>query len=474
LDGRAGRAEALPFPNESFDVVTFDYVAHHVEHLAVLFWRIAHGSRDSAMTARSAFPPCASRRNIGTSEVIPIVSTIMTDVPKRSIRIILPLATITCTSMLAMDLYLPAVPTLQRALNVSVTQSQGTIAVFLLGLAASQLLWGEVLTRVGPRRCVRAGVGLLVLASIGCALAANIGVLSGMRLLQGIAAGVATVIAPSVVRATLSGSDAVRGIAAISMVESVIPAAGPVLGATLLTYTDWRGLFWILAVLTLAVFPFAVRATPHELPGMDRSVAAGYRNVLSNRKYRRLAVSHALTVGALLTFVASAPQLLVNALGLGASAFALLQIIGVSGFFLTASQSARISGRLGPSRAVQLGAAAQLGLCGGLLVASLLTDLNFVLVAIFWCGFCAALAVRGPPGFSEALDVPIVQMGRASAMLVLGILLCGAVGTQLVAPFMSGSSATPVAGAVLLLSLLSFALVIPYPRHDRAPAPISY
>ena len=33
LDVRAGRAEALPFPNESFDVVTFDYVAHHVEHL---------------------------------------------------------------------------------------------------------------------------------------------------------------------------------------------------------------------------------------------------------------------------------------------------------------------------------------------------------------------------------------------------------------------------------------------------------
>jgi len=33
LDVRLGCAEALPFPDQSFDVVAFDYVAHHLEHL---------------------------------------------------------------------------------------------------------------------------------------------------------------------------------------------------------------------------------------------------------------------------------------------------------------------------------------------------------------------------------------------------------------------------------------------------------
>ena len=33
LDARLGRAEALNFPASSFDIVAFDYVAHHVEHL---------------------------------------------------------------------------------------------------------------------------------------------------------------------------------------------------------------------------------------------------------------------------------------------------------------------------------------------------------------------------------------------------------------------------------------------------------
>jgi SAM-dependent methyltransferase len=33
LDVQPGRAEALPFAEDSFDVVTLEYVAHHVEHL---------------------------------------------------------------------------------------------------------------------------------------------------------------------------------------------------------------------------------------------------------------------------------------------------------------------------------------------------------------------------------------------------------------------------------------------------------
>lgn len=387
------------------------------------------------------------------------------------VRTILPLSIVTCTSMLAMDLYLPAVPLLQRSLGIDVTLAQATVAVFLAGLAASQLLWAEAMTRLGPRRSVHLGVWLLVLGSVGCALAPNIELLLAMRLLQGVAAGAATVVAPSVVRATLSDADAVRGIATISMVESIVPAAGPVLGAALLLHTDWRGLFWMLSALTLLVLPFVVRVTPHELPGLDRAVDASYGRIVSNRKYRRLALSHALCVGAVLTFVASAPQLMVNALGLGASAFATLQVLGVAAFMVMASQSGRISKRIGPARAVQGGAWVQVSLCAVLLLASLVVKLPFAAVVVFWCGFCGALAVRGPSAFSEALSVPPVQMGRASAMLVLAILLAGAVGTQLVAPFMDGRSATPLAVALLTLCVVSIALVVPYPRSNATAVP---
>lgn len=65
-----------------------------------------------------------------------------------SVRAVLPLAIVTCTSMLAMDLKLPAVPSLQVWFDIDVTIAQATIAIFLVGLMAQR----------GPRSSVRIGV----------------------------------------------------------------------------------------------------------------------------------------------------------------------------------------------------------------------------------------------------------------------------------------------------------------------------
>lgn len=96
-----------------------------------------------------------------------------------SIRTILPLALVTGMSMAAMDLYLPAVPALQRGMGIDVPLAQATVSVYLAGLAAAQLLWGALLKRLGPRRCLQFGLSLLVLTSVGCACAPSIETLLG-------------------------------------------------------------------------------------------------------------------------------------------------------------------------------------------------------------------------------------------------------------------------------------------------------
>lgn len=386
-----------------------------------------------------------------------------------SIRTILPLAFVTGVSMAAMDLYLPAVPALQTGMGISVPLAQATVAVYLAGLAAAQLLWGELLNRLGPRRCMEAGLLLLVLTSLGCALAPNIETLLVLRLLQGVSAAAATVVAPTVVRATLADADVVRGIAAISMVEAIVPAAGPVLGALLLVVTDWRGTFWVLAALSLLVLPWVVKIAPRKLPGLDMKHDAGYFGILRNRSYLRLAGSHALCIGALLTFLASAPQLLQHTLGLGTQAFALLQVLGVGSFMLGASQSGRLAKKLGHARVVRLGSTVQVLACTLALGAAWLGQLPFAAIAAYWMCFCGSLAIRGPATFVDALAVPPAQMGRATALLVLALLAAGALGTQLVAPFLGGAgSAVPVFIGVLLQLLASAALVWRYPVVVKA------
>ncbi|RZL36729.1 MAG: MFS transporter [Rubrivivax sp.] len=379
---------------------------------------------------------------------------------------------VTGVSMAALDLYLPAVPALQSALSISVPLAQATVAVYLAGLAGAQLLWGELLNRLGPRRCLQVGLMLLALTSLGCALAPNIETLLALRLLQGVAAAAATIVAPSVVRATLAEADVVRGIAAISMVEAIVPAAAPVLGTLLLRVTDWRGTFWVLMALSLLVLPWVVRIAPRRLPGLDLAQHASYLAIARNPRFLRLALSHALCMGALLTFLASSPLLLEHSLGLGAAAFALQQVLGVGAFMLGATQSGRLAARLGHARVVWLGSGVQVAACAlGLVGALLWGQLPYLAVLGYWFLFCGALAIRGPASFGDALALPPAQMGRATAMLVLAMLGAGAFGTQVVAPFMGhADSAAPLFAGVLAMLLVSAALVWRYPTASTVAA----
>jgi predicted MFS family arabinose efflux permease len=213
----------------------------------------------------------------------------------------------------------------------------------------------------------------------------------------------------------------------------------------------------------LIVLPIVTRITPYELPGLDRSTPAGYGRVLANRRFLRIILSHALMMGALLMFVASAPQLLRNVYGLGASAFATLQVIGVAGFIITASRSSRIAARIGNARAVKLGAVAHVLICAALALLSLAGYASYPALLVFWCCFCCFLAVRGPPAISDALHLPAAQMGRATAVMILALLIAAAAGTQLIAPLLDSPSVFPIAVGMLSLTLGSIAMVTPYP-----------
>lgn len=372
--------------------------------------------------------------------------------------------------MLAMDMFVPALPELPADLHTTVALSQATVAVFFAALAGSQLLWGELFTRLGPRRTVVLSTLALAATSVGCALAPSIDALLAMRAAQGFFAGASMVVVPSVIRATLPDSEAIRGIALVGMLESITPAAGPVLGTVLLAWTDWRGTFWVLAALALVLVPLLPRVTPAQLPSSARPAPAGYRVLLRNRTYVELVLAHGLCIAALLMFVASAPQLLRSVIGLGNEAFAAMQVVGVASFMLTVSQSGRIADQLGPPRAILLGGWMQIGASGALVGVSVLLEPSLWLVIACWALFCSGLAVRDPVTLATTLSVPNEQIGRASALMMLIMLCMGAAATQLVAPFLT-QSFTPVAVSMLLLSVASLAIIVPWMRRPQQHGP---
>lgn len=86
---------------------------------------------------------------------------------------------------MSIDLYVPALPALQRDLGVGAGAAQGTLAGMTLGLAL-----GEPVPR-GVERPGRASAPLLlacalhVAATLGCAFAPSVAALTALRVAQG-------------------------------------------------------------------------------------------------------------------------------------------------------------------------------------------------------------------------------------------------------------------------------------------------
>ena len=75
---------------------------------------------------------------------------------------------------LAIDMYLPAIPSIARDLGSSVELVQLTVSTFLGGFALGQLFYGPLADSLGRKPVLLFGIGLFMLASIGCSFAPSL------------------------------------------------------------------------------------------------------------------------------------------------------------------------------------------------------------------------------------------------------------------------------------------------------------
>ena len=137
-----------------------------------------------------------------------------------------------------------ALPALSRDLGGGVTGLQWVVDGYTLAFAALLLSAGVAGDPFGPRRVFLAGLALFTLASAGCAVASDIAVLVGIRLVQGLAA--ALLVPTSLALLQASYPDRARRARAVGLwggIGGLAAASGPVLGGTLTTLASWRLVF---------------------------------------------------------------------------------------------------------------------------------------------------------------------------------------------------------------------------------------
>ncbi len=351
-----------------------------------------------------------------------------------------------------MDGYLPALPALSRGLDASASSAQLTLTTCMLGLACGQLVAGPLSDAHGRRRPLLVGLAAYAAMSLACALAPTVWALAGFRLAQGLAGAAGIVIARAVARDLYSGHALVRFFGLLMVVTAVAPILAPILGAALLHVSSWRGVFYALTGVGVALFLATALGLRETLPPERRrpagagSTVRAFRLLLSDRVFVGYVLSAGFAFAAMFAYIAGSPFVLEDIHGVSPQLFSLVFAGNAFGIILAARLGTLVARRAGPRRALACGLLGSAGGGVGVLI-GVVADAGLAGLLPAFFVVVSSMGLVGPSATALALADHADMAGSASALL--GV-------TQ----FVIGPSLAPLVGVAGTRTALPMALVM--------------
>ncbi|GFG53610.1 Bcr/CflA family drug resistance efflux transporter [Mycolicibacterium agri] len=362
-------------------------------------------------------------------------------------------------------MYLPAFPQMAEEFGTSASAIQLTLTAFMVGLALGQLFIGPLSDRLGRRRLMLIGTAVCVAAGAACALAPSIQLLTAFRFLQGFSGAAGVVLSRAVISDRARGAAAARYFSVMMIINGAAPVVAPLIGGTLIDYIGWRGVFWILTGLAVAMF-VGVSVVLGETHPPERRTTGGLiamlrdaGSVFTHRRYVGYALTFAFGFAVMFSYIAASPFVLQNVLGLSPLAFSFAFASNAVGLVGMNAINARIVGRFGQRRLLHLGVSLLVLFSALLVVDAVLGPVLWATLPLLWCAV-TSLGLMVANATALALDEVRHVAGSGSA--VLGALQAGLAAAMAPLVGVAGDhSAIPMAIAMLsAASIAATALLV--------------
>lgn len=364
---------------------------------------------------------------------------------------------------ISIDMYLPALPALEGALQASPAAVQLTLGAFLIGFGLAQLVYGPLSDTWGRRPITLGGILLYLIGSILCATAETAQALIIARLLQGIGASAGPVMARAMVRDLYSRDQSARMYSILMLLMGVAPMVAPVVGGQLLVYFDWRSIFWALTGFGAVCLLVALALAPETLPPARRSrgplntALHHYHELLHARAFLGYCLSAGFIYGGMFAYIAGTPHVYITVMGVSAQHFGLLFGVNVIGMMILSAVNSRIVTRVGADRMLTYGLLLSLFGASLLLITVSFDLFGLAGIAVPLFVILASLGMVGANAMAGALAAYPHMAGAASALggvmpFIVGLGVGGVLG------LFQDASARPMAYLIFALMLIGFLL----------------
>lgn len=212
-------------------------------------------------------------------------------------------------SACVMNMFLPSLPAMATHFETDYAVMQLSVAIYLGFSAILQLFVGPISDKYGRRPVVLWGLGIFMLATLGCIFATSIEMFLTFRMAQ---AAIATsmVLSRAAVRDMYAQDQAASMIGYVTMGMAVVPMISPAIGGVLDEWFGWQSVFWALFVLGGATWLLAWADLGETALPSNKSLTAQFREypeLLRSRRFWGYAMAASFSSGAFFAYLGGAP-----------------------------------------------------------------------------------------------------------------------------------------------------------------------
>jgi len=240
-------------------------------------------------------------------------------------------------SSFTIQVFLPALPSVQEAFGVSASQVQLTVSLPLFVTAVATLFYGPLSDRFGRRPVLLSGMAMFFAGTVLCLFAQSILALVVGRFVQALGSAAGVVVARAIVRDLYGRERAAAVLAGLIAIMVVAPMIAPTLGGLLVDGFGWRGNIAAtvgFSGILLLLIVFGLPETHHARAGYSfglLSMWSSFATLLSSPDYRAYAFQSAFMIGIFYVFLAAAPyavMVVMDVSGTGYGLYFLLSTVG--------------------------------------------------------------------------------------------------------------------------------------------------
>jgi DHA1 family bicyclomycin/chloramphenicol resistance-like MFS transporter len=358
----------------------------------------------------------------------------------------------------SVDTFLPSFPAIGREFTLTPVELQQLLSAYLIAFAVMTLFHGALSDSFGRRPVILCCLAIYVLGSIGCTFAENFFQLLFFRCTQGFSAGVGWVVGRAIVRESYTGHEAQRLLSLITMIFGLAPALAPVIGGWLQGAFGWRAVFAFLAVYGALELALCWLALPETHPPEKRRpfapapLLATYRRLAGSPPLTLLCVAIAFNFSGFFLYVAAAPAIIYDLLGLSELHFPVLFVPGIAGVMIGAFFSGRMAGRVSRRRTVGIGYLIMFGAAAANVGYHAFYPAALPWTVIPYAAYAVGMALAAPSVQLMVLDLFPEASGTASSLQGFTHAIFTSITAGLIASFVAGSGLTLAAAQIALLA----------------------